>query len=206
MSMDPAASAAEDSDQEDMPSMLSVLRARYTSAGVADAKAKAGPSRPGQQASKDLSTRPKPKPKAGVKPKAADEGGPVRVSGANRKRKAAVEADLLDAASEAAEGEMASGDIEVIEGFRAKFNALRSITPPEDDGNFKDYMADHLTKVQNLASEIRAKKKSVGRRRGKAEDPMIEALVSVEEAIRDMALLNKRTSSIIQNPQPKPDL
>ena len=186
--------AVPESDDEEMPSMLAVLKSRYTThASSSDPKGKSTKVQGGEP-----STRPKPKAQRSTRTNPAPhESAPVTVSGSNRKRKAPPAATVSEGevnrqTEEDEPSTIAACDQEVFDAFDEKLKALYVITPPKDDANFKEYMTDHLSKLNNLAAELRVKKKSVGRRRNKQDDPLHAALLEFENKIKDMTLLNKR--------------
>ncbi|CAE7556732.1 unnamed protein product [Symbiodinium necroappetens] len=197
--------ASDSDDDAAVPSMIAMLKSRYSGNSAADSKGKS------------VKPQAAPKPKAATsRNKTAEDNAPVGISNANRKRRRAdVQAKdegaaqphetgdeppkkkVMQACGDVEDdddgtGAIASSDQEVIDQFESKIASLKEIDPPNDDANFKEYMDNHLQKVNATITELRTKKKSVGRRKHQQGEMLLSALASVETSLKAIVMLNKR--------------
>ena len=199
-----------DSDDDGVPSFMALLKTRYSSNPATEAKGKTA-----KPSATQAATKPKPASASTSRNKAADENAPVGISNANRKRRRTdvkdegvpkVETAVgppLKKGSKQTFGEdddadpaaIAATDQEVIDQFESKIALLKAIDPPNDDANFKEYMDDHLQKVNAIITELRTKKKSVGRRKHHQGEMLLTALAEVETKLKSLVVLNKRILS-----------
>ena len=201
--------ASDSDDDAAVPSMIAMLKSRYSGNSAADSKGKS------------VKPQAAPKPKAATsRNKTAEDNAPVGISNANRKRRRAdvhakdegaaqphetgdepPKKKVMQACGDVEDdddgtGAIASSDQEVIDQFDSKIASLKEIDPPNDDANFKEYMDNHLQKVNATITELRTKKKSVGRRKHQQGEMLLSALASVETSLKAIVMLNKRFLSL----------
>eukprot|EP00439_Symbiodinium_sp_Y106_P068934 s1213_g11.t2 len=206
-----------DSDDDGVPSFMALLKTRYSSNPATEAKGKTA-----KPSATQAATKPKPASASTSRNKAADENAPVGISNANRKRR---RTDVMDEGvpkvetavgpplkkgskqtfgedDDADPAAIAATDQEVIDQFESKIALLKAIDPPNDDANFKEYMDDHLQKVNAIITELRTKKKSVGRRKHHQGEMLLTVLAEVETKLKSLVVLNKRILSGITGATP----
>ena len=172
-------SSSEESDENAAVGVFGFLRDRFSSA----------------------STRPKAAPKAVVKPKAKNTknakakaskvekktvpGGEGSSTAAKRKFSLISQEDHQDHDED--DDSMAAADRTVIDEFTARLDDLADLAPPLPEAPFKQYLTERTTALTAFASEVRAKKKSAGRRANSSQDPFMLSLKHLEDRQKDIS-------------------
>ena len=173
----------DESDSDNEPvGFLSFLKDRFSKP-----KASAKP--------KPVAAAAHPAPKGNRKAKASkpEEDNPPK-----RARKAVTAREPAGDQPDEGEGDldldphdMSAADKTVIKMFEDKMLELAELDPPIGDAAFKSFMQERITALNGLMQELKAKKKSVGRRSNKDTDPLYQSLTVIESNTKKVVHLIK---------------
>ena len=144
---------------------------------------------------------PKAAPKAAPNgPRQTSIGGAAKAKAKQRGiKRAADEADVIEKEGEEGEGEgLSMADKAVLSEFRIKMADLLDLQPPVADQEYKQYLAEKLQGLNSISAELKTKKKSVGRRAGKSDDPLFIGLCEVDENVKLLQRLVKSHLVVIE--------
>lgn len=88
-------------------------------------------------------------------------------------------------------GEMNDTDKALLSEFDTKLQEYKEVKPPLDDAGFKQYMGTCLSNFGSVLKDLKEKRKSVGRRSNKEEDPLYQDLGRLLEKVPEYITLMK---------------
>ena len=96
-------------------------------------------------------------------------------------------------------GEMNDTDKALLSEFDTKLQEYKEVKPPLDDAGFKQYMGTCLSNFGSVLKDLKEKRKSVGRRSNKEEDPLYQDLGRLLEKVPEYITLMKCVSASTGN-------
>jgi hypothetical protein len=88
--------------------------------------------------------------------------------------------------------DLSEADQATLDNFNEKIKPLKILNPPVSDGPFKSHLTEHMSKITQVISELRVKKKSADRRTGaktksnQADMEFIQRLTDLENEVKEI--------------------